>query len=113
MTGIVERFVSLVRATIVALNGVSAVGASVKNMLMGEWHEKRCPHMDGDQGKDRDLLPNVLCHAIQCKEQLREKQGYRLIAFQSKNRYLDLAYFRTYHENHFFSRFVSASCARS
>ncbi len=61
MTGIVQRLVNLIRATIVALDSLWAVGATVKNMVMGEGHENRSPHLNDDQSNYRDLLSDVHC----------------------------------------------------
>jgi hypothetical protein len=46
MTGIVERLVNLLGTAIVTLNVLCTLGATVENMLMGEGHENRCPHLD-------------------------------------------------------------------
>lgn len=58
MTGIVEGLVILLRATIVALKALWAVGAIVNYTSMGEGHKNRCPHLDDDQSNYRDLLSN-------------------------------------------------------
>lgn len=61
MTVIVERLMDLLCATIVALNALRAVGATVENVLMGEGHENRSSQLNDDQSNYRYLLSDVHC----------------------------------------------------
>ena len=51
-----------IRATIVALNVLRSVGATIQNVLMREGHDNGCPHLDNNQSNYRDLLSDVQAH---------------------------------------------------
>ena len=61
MTVVVERLMNLLCATIVALNTLRAVGATVEDMLMGEGHENRSSQLHDDQSNYRYFFYDVHC----------------------------------------------------
>jgi hypothetical protein len=62
MTRIIERFVYLLRATVMALYILSAISAPAEDMIVREGHQNRCTHLNDDQSNYRDLLSGVQDH---------------------------------------------------
>ena len=75
---------NLIRATIVALNALRAVGATVANMLMGKGHENRCPHLDDDQSNYGDLLSDVHGHVFNVKSGRAKHKQTHLLHFKRR-----------------------------